>query len=156
HRSAWISRLYCFDLLGAAAGCLFLTFLLNRLGGPTAVFMVGIVTQAAALCFGWRYAAPPEESTRRIRRVIRSAWTVIVLSSVGRAGTRAFRPVALRIGERWFDAAVQGFGLPNSFQWYVDHYVGKELDTLTRFGYWVFGSGIVLAAAMILLLRRSG
>lgn len=45
---AHIERVYFFDLLGAAAGCLALVPLLNYLGGPSTVLSVGVLFAAAA------------------------------------------------------------------------------------------------------------
>jgi hypothetical protein len=49
HLSDNISRLYCFDLAGAACGCLLVIPLLNVLGGPQA--MLAIAVLAAVACW---------------------------------------------------------------------------------------------------------
>lgn len=43
-----VDRIYFFDLLGAAGGCLALVFLLNTFGGPNTVIAVAILFSAAA------------------------------------------------------------------------------------------------------------
>lgn len=43
-----VDRVYFFDLMGAAAGCLLLVPLLNHLGGPSSVIVVAVMFAAAA------------------------------------------------------------------------------------------------------------
>jgi spermidine synthase len=47
HRARQANRLYCFDLLGAALGCLALIPATNLLGAPTAVLLAGAVAASA-------------------------------------------------------------------------------------------------------------
>lgn len=58
-----MSRLYFYDLCGAAAGCLLLIPLLDRLGAVNAVIAVGVVAALAALVFE---GAAPARPARRI------------------------------------------------------------------------------------------
>src|SRR5208337_5138103 len=44
-----VDRVYFFDLMGAAAGCLVLVPLLNHLGGPNTVIVVAVLFAAAAV-----------------------------------------------------------------------------------------------------------
>jgi spermidine synthase len=46
-----IGRIYAYDLIGAAAGCLFVIPALPSLGGPGAILMVGAFAAAAAVLF---------------------------------------------------------------------------------------------------------
>ena len=46
-----IGRIYAYDLIGAAAGCLFVIPALPALGGPGAVLMVGAIAAASAILF---------------------------------------------------------------------------------------------------------
>jgi predicted membrane-bound spermidine synthase len=48
-----VSRLYLFDLAGAAAGCLLLVPLLDALGAVNTVLGVGVLAALAALVFAW-------------------------------------------------------------------------------------------------------
>jgi hypothetical protein len=50
-RAAEMSRLYLFDLGGAAAGCVLLIPLLDHVGAPSAVLVVSVVAVAAAVVF---------------------------------------------------------------------------------------------------------
>jgi hypothetical protein len=54
HRSAQASRLYCFDLAGAATGCLIFIPATDRLGAPTVVLMAGAVAAVAAAVLALR------------------------------------------------------------------------------------------------------
>jgi predicted membrane-bound spermidine synthase len=47
-----ISKLYAADLLGAAAGCIVLPFVLGAVGGPTSIIFVAALVAAAAVFFG--------------------------------------------------------------------------------------------------------
>jgi predicted membrane-bound spermidine synthase len=51
--AADVSRLYLFDLAGAAAGCLLLVPLLDALGAVNTVLGVGVLAALAALVFAW-------------------------------------------------------------------------------------------------------
>ena len=53
HGSADVGRLYFFDLVGAAAGCLLLIPLLNWLDGIAAVIWIGVLTMMSGLLFAW-------------------------------------------------------------------------------------------------------
>ncbi len=54
HRVEQINRLYFFDLLGAALGCLAFIPLTNYLGAPTAVLVGSLLGAVAAVFFSWR------------------------------------------------------------------------------------------------------
>lgn len=53
HCSADVGRIYFFDLVGAAAGCLLLIPLLNWLDGIAAVIWIGVLTALSGLLFAW-------------------------------------------------------------------------------------------------------
>ncbi len=57
-----IGRLYAYDLIGAAAGCVLLVWLLEITDGPTAVLVICALTGLGALCF-----ALDEGSARLVR-----------------------------------------------------------------------------------------
>jgi spermidine synthase len=46
------ARTYGFDLLGAAAGCLFALFMMNVFDGPSAIMVLALLALAALRCFG--------------------------------------------------------------------------------------------------------
>ncbi len=50
-RAGEMSRLYLFDLAGAAAGCMLLVPLLDRVGAPNTVLVVSVIAVAAAVVF---------------------------------------------------------------------------------------------------------
>ena len=50
-----IGRIYAYDLIGAAAGCLFVIPALPSLGGPGAILMVGAIAAASAVLFALSY-----------------------------------------------------------------------------------------------------
>jgi predicted membrane-bound spermidine synthase len=52
--AAAVSRLYLFDLVGAAAGCLLLIPVLDRLGAVDTVLAVSVLAALAAVVFEWR------------------------------------------------------------------------------------------------------
>jgi hypothetical protein len=51
HLAQNVSRLYFYDLAGAALGCLLVIPLLHYLGGPNAMLAVGLFASGAAICF---------------------------------------------------------------------------------------------------------
>ena len=59
HFAEEVNRLYFFDLIGAAAGCLLVIPLLNRLGGPNAMLAVGVLAVLACILF-----LPADQSKR--------------------------------------------------------------------------------------------
>src|SRR5262249_57376090 len=54
-----INAVYAADLIGAAAGCLVLIPLLDRLGAPGVVLTAALLSGAAALPFARPYLRPP-------------------------------------------------------------------------------------------------
>jgi len=154
HRHQWISRLYSADLMGAACGCLLLTLLLNRLGGPTTVLLIGLLSQFGAMLLGWGHAASPTERTRNARGMVRLGILTGCLCVLGGIASRFLRGIALRIGENWFQRIAPAYGLPNTFQWYVDHYLGAELDRVTTFVTSLCVGGLLLAIAALVAGRR--
>jgi hypothetical protein len=62
-RAGEMSRLYLFDLGGAAAGCVLLIPLLDRVGAPSAVLVVSVLAVAAAAVFA---SSDPPTPARRL------------------------------------------------------------------------------------------
>jgi hypothetical protein len=73
-RAAEMSRLYLFDLGGAAAGCVLLIPLLDHVGAPNAVLVVSVLAVAAAVVFA---SAEPVSASYRL------ALAVSVLAACG-------------------------------------------------------------------------
>jgi hypothetical protein len=55
HRSAWIDRVYFFDLVGAGIGCGLTLLLLNLLPAPEGIIVIAMIGALAALLYGWSY-----------------------------------------------------------------------------------------------------
>jgi hypothetical protein len=55
HRSAWIDRVYFYDLVGAGIGCGLTLLLLNLLPAPEGVIVIAMIGALAALLYGWSY-----------------------------------------------------------------------------------------------------
>ncbi|MCI0656072.1 MAG: hypothetical protein L0170_03260 [Acidobacteria bacterium] len=155
HRHRWISRLYSADLLGAACGCLLLTLLLNALGGPSTVLLIGLLAQVAALLFGRGHENTVPERARAARWLVRLGLATGVLCLIGGIASRFLRGMALRIGESWFQRIAPAYGLPNTFQWYVDQYLGKELDSVASFVAILSAGGLLLAIAAVVAGKRA-
>ena len=58
HLAESINRLYFFDLIGAAFGCLMVIPLLDRLGGPEAMLSVSILAAIACWLFNYPEGSP--------------------------------------------------------------------------------------------------
>src|SRR5882724_10509380 len=69
-----IGRIYAYDLIGAAAGCLFVIPALPLLGGPGAVLMVGAVAAASTILFA---LSRPSASARWLSPTLAAAGLVI-------------------------------------------------------------------------------
>ncbi len=82
-----INRIYAFDLIGAAAGCLFVIPAISRLGGPGAILMVAAIGAAGAALF-----ALSGQSKARLPLAGAGAVVMIVLAvlSLTETGARRF------------------------------------------------------------------
>ncbi|HKO96110.1 MAG TPA: hypothetical protein VJU86_03895 [Pyrinomonadaceae bacterium] len=78
HRVEQVNRLYFFDLLGAALGCLAFIPLTNYLGAPTAVLVGASLGALAGVCFSWR-------KSQLLSRVALGICLVLVVSAIGNA-----------------------------------------------------------------------
>ncbi|HYV86304.1 MAG TPA: hypothetical protein VFB49_10350 [Patescibacteria group bacterium] len=65
-RAAAIARLYRFDLAGAAAGCLLLVPLLDRIGGVNTILVVPVAAACGGALFGRAPGAAPREARRAL------------------------------------------------------------------------------------------
>lgn len=151
HRSKIINRIYYFDLIGAATGSLGTILILNLLSGPSALFLVGFLAVFAGLLFGLPHDTKEEESAGYFRKFRRFGIWVAVLSIAGLAVSPFIRSIALDMGRKFYDNTVQWFKLPNSFEWYVENYIGAELDSITVFVKVFFAAGLLLALASVAL-----
>src|SRR6266496_1373831 len=127
----WMSRLYVFDLGGAAAGCLLVIPFLDRLGAVDTVLLSAVLAWAAALVFaGERDSRVPGGSGRR------GTWAVVGLVGLGVVGLFAFN--------RWTErfAIRQAKGLDEA-----RHVLFEKWNSFSRVTVW--GS---LADSMVLIM----
>jgi len=127
----WMSRLYVFDLGGAAAGCLLVIPFLDRLGAVDTVLVSAVLAWAAALVFaGERDSSVPGGSGRR------GTWAVVGLVGLGVVGLFAFN--------RWTErfAIRQAKGLDEA-----RHVLFEKWNSFSRVTVW--GS---LADSMVLIM----
>ena len=72
------NRLYFFDLLGAALGCLMLIPATNALGAPTAVLLAAVIASLAGVVLAWRHAP-------RVRRAgVLLGWALLLALGANR------------------------------------------------------------------------
>jgi hypothetical protein len=157
HRSRIITRLYFFDLLGAALGCLAVIAVLNLVGGPTGLFLCGLIAIVAAVLFGLSsHSEESRGSSARLAWIRRLGIAAAVLSALGVVASRFIRPVALPMGRRMFDQFVERFDAPHSYDWYVENYVGGELDLLTVFFTLIFTWSLIVSLGLAAVASRAG
>jgi len=123
--------LYFADLVGASLGALGVTFLLQRVGGETAILIASLAPCAAAACLA---------SHRAIRSVAAVGAVVVVVATASGAGVSVFQIVpsplkamrrqmdelpSARVAQRGWNAysridAVEGFASPYLARLYID------------------------------------
>src|SRR6266545_4411655 len=127
----WMSRLYVFDLGGAAGGCLLVIPLLDRLGAVDTVLLSAVLAWTAALVFaGERDSSAPGGSHRR------GKWALLGVVGLGAVGLLAFN--------RWTERLVirQAKGLDEA-----RHVLFEKWNSFSRVTVW--GS---LAESMVLIM----
>ncbi len=89
-----VSKLYAFDLCGAATGCVLLGALLNFVDGPSAVFFIAGFAAIGAFLFGMPKSGPAEPASAadetKTRRGLAIASLVCAICLIGFAGTNAY------------------------------------------------------------------
>src|SRR6266705_1970403 len=127
----WMSRLYVFDLGGAAAGCLLVIPLLDRLGAVDTVLLSAVLAWTAALVFAGEHDSSAPGGTRR-----RGRWVLVGVVGVAVVGLFAF--------DRWTERLVirQAKGLDEA-----RHVLFEKWNSFSRVTVW--GS---LAESMVLIM----
>ncbi len=133
HRASIISRLYYFDLAGAALGSLATVVLLDLLGGPSAILFVGLLGTVAALLFVWPSRVDAAEAEVRILGLRRIGSAGAALAAVGLLVSPVIHPLAVRVGRAQFEEQNSASPLPASFEFYWENYAGAELEAVVLF-----------------------
>lgn len=115
-----IGRLYAFDLIGAAAGCLMVIPLLERTNISSAIFVSGVAAAGAAYCF-CRYAG-----VRRTGRVLLLGAALLAVAVVNRDGTAGLEVIYPKNRQLWLTGASNAVARWNSHSFVLVHRPGPS------------------------------